>query len=92
MRKASPIAAGLPNESETSAGSVEVVAPGEPEDDDDLHEQRDRRDDGRSPQERRPAGPWRVRAPAEVRDDEEEHHHHRARVDEHLRGGEELRG
>ena len=37
-----------------------------------------------------PAGPGRVRAPAEVGDDEEEHDHDGARVDEHLRGGDEL--
>ena len=91
MRNASPIAAGLPNEAVDLGGIGEVVAPGEAEHDDDLDEERRRRDDGRRAQERRPARPRSVGAPAEVRDDEEEHHHHRARVDEHLRRGEELR-
>ena len=60
--------------------------------DDDLDEERRGRDDGGELEPARPARPGRVGAAAEVRDHEEEHHHHRARVDEHLRGGDELRG
>src|SRR5919201_1729690 len=61
------------------------------DDDDDLDEQRARREYRADGLPARPSGPGRVLPRADVRDDEEEHHHHRAAVDEHLRSRDELR-
>ncbi len=89
VRNALPIAAGLPNDS----GDLrvrEASARLQPERDDDLDQQRSGRRDRADRLPARPSRPGGVRAPSQVRDHEQEHDHHRARVDQHLRGGDEL--
>jgi hypothetical protein len=69
----------------------EPVACGHPDHDDDLDEERGRRDHRADPHPRGAARePDALAAIAEVCDHEQEHDHHRAGVDEYLRGGEEL--
>ena len=91
VRKKRPISAGLPNAALDLGLVGEEVARFEPDHDDDLDEERGRRDDGGGRDPGRAPGERGVRAPAEVGDHEEEHHHHGARVDEHLRRRDELR-
>ena len=90
VRKSFPISAGLPNARSISASSESSSLAFRPSATIVSTSSARRRDDRSQLQPARPARPGRVRPAAEVGDHEEEHHHHRARVDEHLRGGDEL--
>ena len=90
VRNRRPISAGLPKLPQMRRRVRELAARLEPDRDEHLDEDRRRRGDRRDAVHARPAGPGRVGAAAEVGDHEQEHDHHRARVDEHLRGGDEL--
>ncbi len=91
VRNSCPISPGLPNESVDLRRAREPPVRLVGDHDHDLDEERTGGDDRRPELCRScPLCPGRVRLPAEVGDHEQEHDHHRARVDEHLRGGDEL--
>ena len=92
VRNSRPIQPGEPNVAFT-VGLVASRPPAlSPMHDDDLDEDRAGREHRGERLPARPARPRCLVSRPDVRDHEQEHHHHRARVDEHLRGGDELRG